>query len=46
MRRTKELVWRGYDRRTVDSKSEKTMKKSVEKLMDKFAKDVRESRKI
>lgn len=44
--RTKELVWRGYDRRTVDSKSERTIKKSVEKLMDKFAKDVRESRKI
>lgn len=43
---TRELVWRGYDRRSVDDKSEKSLKKSVEKLMGKFAKDVRESRKV
>ncbi|MBK7394015.1 MAG: DUF4136 domain-containing protein [Chloracidobacterium sp.] len=43
--RTKELVWRGYDRRSVDDKSEKSLKKSVDKLMDRFAKDVRESLK-
>ncbi|CAN5392546.1 hypothetical protein BH10ACI3_BH10ACI3_28110 [soil metagenome] len=43
--RTKELIWRGYDRRTVDDKSEKSLKKSVDKLMDRFAKDVRESLK-
>lgn len=43
--KTGELVWRGYDRRTIDGKSEKTLKKSVEKLMGRFAKDVRESRK-
>lgn len=44
--KTRELVWRGYDRRSVDDKSEKSLKKSVEKLMGKFAKDVRESRKV
>ena len=43
--RTKELVWRGYDRRTVDDKAEKSLKKSVDALMDRLAKDVRESLK-
>lgn len=42
---TNELVWRGYDRRSVDDKSEKSLKKSVDKLVDRFAKDVRESLK-
>ncbi len=44
--RTGELVWRGYDRRTIDGKSEKALKRSVEKLMGRFAKDVRDSRKV
>ena len=44
--RTRELVWRGYDRRTIDRKSEKTFRKSVEKLIGRFAKDVRENRKL
>jgi hypothetical protein len=44
--RTGELVWRGYDRRKVDDRSEKSVKRSVEKLMGRFSKDVRESRKL
>ena len=44
--RSGELVWRGFDRRAIDGKSEKALKRSVEKLMGKFAKDVRNSRKV
>jgi len=43
--RTRELVWRGYDRRTINDKSEKTIRKSVAKLIDRFVKDVRANRK-
>ena len=43
--RTNDLVWRGYDRRALDSKSEKSIRKFAEKLMGQFAKDVRKSRK-
>jgi len=43
--RTRELVWRGYDRRTINDKSEKTIRKSVAKLIDRFVKDVRANRR-
>lgn len=44
--RTNQLVWRGYDSRTIDfNKSEKTIGQSVDKLVSRFAHDVKESRK-
>lgn len=43
--RTRELVWRGYDRRTINENSEKTVRKSVGKLVDRFVKDIRSNRK-
>ena len=43
---TNQLVWRGYDTRTIDfEKSEKTIHKSIEKLTKRFAHDVAEQRK-
>jgi hypothetical protein len=42
--RSNELVWRGYDRRTIDlDRSDKTLKKAAEKLIGRFAKDVRKN---
>ena len=43
--RTRELVWRGYDRRTINEKSEKAIQKSVAKLVERFVKDIRANRK-
>lgn len=44
--RTNQMVWRGYDTRTIDfEKSEKTIHKSVEKLTKRFASDVAKQRK-
>ena len=43
---TNQLVWRGYDTRTIDfEKSEKTIHKSVEKVTKRFKHDVDEQRK-
>jgi len=43
---TNQLVWRGYDNRTIDfNKAEKSIGQSVNKLVSKFTHDVRESRK-
>jgi hypothetical protein len=43
---TNQMVWRGYDTRTIDfEKSEKTIHKSIEKLTKRFAHDVAEQRK-
>ena len=37
---TNQLVWRGYDTETIDfNKSEKTIQKSVEKLVERFVKE-------
>lgn len=42
--RSNELVWRGYDRRTIDlDRSDKTLKMAAEKLVGRFAKDVRKN---
>ncbi|HEY6331668.1 MAG TPA: DUF4136 domain-containing protein [Blastocatellia bacterium] len=44
--RSNQLVWRGYDNRTIDfNKSDKTISQSVDKLVMRFAHDVKESRK-
>lgn len=44
--RTNQMVWRGYDTRTIDfEKSEKTIHKSIEKLTKRFAHDVEKQRK-
>lgn len=41
---TNELIWRGYDRRTIDlDKSDKTLKKASEKLIGRFVKDVKKN---
>lgn len=43
---TNQMVWRGYDSRTIDfDKSEKTIHKSVEKLTKRFASDVAKQKK-
>ena len=43
---TNQLVWRGYDTRTIDfEKSEKTIHKSVEKVTKRFKHDVDEQGK-
>ena len=37
---TNQLVWRGYDTETINfNKSEKTIQKSVEKLVERFVKE-------
>jgi hypothetical protein len=42
--KTNQLIWRGYDTETIDfKKSEKTINKSVEDLVKRFAKDVKEN---
>ena len=44
--RTNQMVWRGYDTRTIDfEKSEKTIHKSIDKLTKRFAHDVAKQRK-
>jgi hypothetical protein len=44
--RSNQLVWRGYDNRTIDfNKSDKTIAQSVDKLVGRFQHDVKESRK-
>ena len=44
--RTNQMVWRGYDTRTIDfEKSEKTIHKSIEKLTKRFASDVAKQKK-
>jgi hypothetical protein len=42
--KTGDLVWRGYDRREMGSKSEKTLRKSVEKVIGRFGKDIHRNR--
>jgi len=38
--KTNQLVWRGYDTETINfNKSEKTIQKSVEKLVERFVKE-------
>lgn len=42
--RTGQLVWRGYDTRTIDlNKADKTIQKAVENLTKRFADDVKKS---
>ena len=44
--RTNQMVWRGYDTRTIDfEKSEKTIHKSIEKLTKRFGSDVAKQRR-
>jgi hypothetical protein len=43
--RTRDLIWRGYDRREMSDHSEKTLRKSVDKLMGRLAKDIHRDRK-
>jgi hypothetical protein len=38
------LVWRGYDTRTIDfDKSDKTIKKAIDNLMERFVEDIEEN---
>ncbi len=42
--RTGQLIWRGYDTRTIDfNKADKTIGKAVEHLTERFAHDVKKS---
>ena len=43
--KTRDLVWRGWDRREMGDNSEKTLRKSVDKLIGKLAKDIHRDRR-